>query len=582
VARLAEQAGGNTFYLEELIRAVAEGRPRDELPPTVLAMVQTRLEALPAEARRVLRAAAVFGRSFWHGGVAALLGSTPAELRPFFDLLVEKEVVRTRVPSRFPSSGNEELAFRHATVRDAAYAMLTEQDRALGHRLAGEWLERMGETDVWTLAEHFERGGEPARAARLYRRAAEQALEGNDLEAAVAHAERGVACGAKGDELGALRLLQAEAHGWRGDYVARGQCSLEARNLLARGTPLWYAAAADLAVVSRVLGHRSTLREVCRELLEVPSDAVLPRATALARAATQVTVMGDLALADQLLAAADPAALEEPGVAAWVHTAHATRAALAGDPEECMRRAQLSAQGFVLVGNMRCACTDWSNVGYALCELGQLEDAESILRDMLVDAERMGLPMIIGGAKQNLALTLLRLGRIDEARAMSEEAIAIFARQSDGRSEGFARQYLARACAAAGDLERAEREARAAVDRVASSPPALPPALATLARVHLRTGDLASARHEARSAWELARAGGGIEEGESYVGGTYAETLALAGELDAAREVLAETHARLMARAEKIGEPALRRTFLERVPENAAILARATEWLAGA
>jgi tetratricopeptide (TPR) repeat protein len=361
--------------------------------------------------------------------------------------------------------------------------------------------------------------------------------------------------------------------------VARGQCSLEARNLLPRGTALWFAAAADLAVVSRVLGHRETLREVCRELLGTAGDAPVPRAIALARAATQVTVIGDLRLADELLAAADPAVVGDPAVAAWAHTAHATRAALAGDPAECMRHAQLSAQGFVLVGNIRCACTDWSNVGYALCELGQLEDAENILRDMLVDAERMGLPMIVGGARQNLALALLRLGRFADARATAEQAIAIFARQADARSEGFARQYLARACAAAGDLERAEREARAAVDLCASSPPALPAALATLARVHLLTGELASARHEAKSAWELASSAGALEEGEAYVGGTYAEALAMAGELEAAREVLAGARERLLARAEKIADPGLRRSFLERVPENAAVMARAREWL---
>src|SRR5262249_9684954 len=54
VARLVERAGGNVFYLEELIRQVATGDPQT-LPDTVLAMVEVRLAALPAEARRALR-----------------------------------------------------------------------------------------------------------------------------------------------------------------------------------------------------------------------------------------------------------------------------------------------------------------------------------------------------------------------------------------------------------------------------------------------------------------------------------------------------------------------------------------------
>ncbi|WP_437729428.1 protein kinase domain-containing protein [Sorangium sp. So ce861] len=56
VAALVDRAAGNAFYLEELIRAVAEGQS-EALPETVLAMVQARLAALDPVARRVLRAA---------------------------------------------------------------------------------------------------------------------------------------------------------------------------------------------------------------------------------------------------------------------------------------------------------------------------------------------------------------------------------------------------------------------------------------------------------------------------------------------------------------------------------------------
>ena len=45
--------------------------------------------------------------------------------------------------------------------------------------------------DAAVLAEHFERGHEPARARRWYMRAAEQALGGNDLAVVVEAAERG-------------------------------------------------------------------------------------------------------------------------------------------------------------------------------------------------------------------------------------------------------------------------------------------------------------------------------------------------------------------------------------------------------
>src|SRR5262249_19336604 len=171
-AEPSERAAGNALYLEELIRAEAEGK-REGRPETVLAMVQARLEGLPAGARQVLRAASVFGQVFWRGGVGALLpGET--DVADWLADLARREVVGARGAPRF--SGESEHVFRHGVVREAAYAMLTEADRALGHRLAGEWLERMGESEAHLLAEHFERGDDAVRAAGWYRRAAEQAL----------------------------------------------------------------------------------------------------------------------------------------------------------------------------------------------------------------------------------------------------------------------------------------------------------------------------------------------------------------------------------------------------------------------
>src|SRR5262249_31983371 len=133
--RLVQQADGNAFYLEELIRSVAEGKG-DALPETVLAMVEARLGRLEEQARRVLRAASVFGEVCWEGGVVTLLGGAMgvAEASEWLALLVEREVLTTRATCRVRDE--KELAFRHALLREGAYAMLTEDDRRLGHALA--------------------------------------------------------------------------------------------------------------------------------------------------------------------------------------------------------------------------------------------------------------------------------------------------------------------------------------------------------------------------------------------------------------------------------------------------------------
>jgi eukaryotic-like serine/threonine-protein kinase len=151
VTKLVERAAGNAFYLEELIRAAAEG-PADQPPLTVVAMVQARLERLEADARRVLRAASVFGQVFWRSGVMALLGgeAQAAALDEWLNELVERETISRRAESKFP--GEEEFIFRHALVRDGAYAMLTEADVRLGHQLAAQWLTTAGESDAMTTA----------------------------------------------------------------------------------------------------------------------------------------------------------------------------------------------------------------------------------------------------------------------------------------------------------------------------------------------------------------------------------------------------------------------------------------------
>src|SRR5262249_48896538 len=147
-------------------------------------------------------------------GLGRLIGDASAttDLDDWIEMLVAREFIVRRVESRFP--GQRGYAFRHALVVDGAYAMLTEGDRALGHRLAGGWLEEVGEADPAVLAEHFERGGENARAAELYAKAMEEALEANDLEGVLARADRAIACGASGSLLGTIRARQAEAHMW--------------------------------------------------------------------------------------------------------------------------------------------------------------------------------------------------------------------------------------------------------------------------------------------------------------------------------------------------------------------------------
>ena len=349
ITRIAEQAGGNAFFLEELIRAQAGGRG-GEVPGTVLAMVRTRLENMENDARRMLRAASVFGATFWRAGVEALLGAAPRspDVVSWLSELMEREVIAARDLGRF--AGEEEYTFRHAIVREAAYAMLTDDDRTLGHKLAGEWLSAAGERDAATLARHFELGGQSASAASHYLRAAEQALEGNDLDAALASVERGLACGAVGEPAGLFHLIAAEAYRFRGEPSREQSAALSAMALLTKGDTRWCIAAGQAAIASGKLGDRARLESVANELIDLGREgrASGRMVVAAARASIPLLLAGLRPQAEGLLrhvsAFGDSIAWSDPGVAAWIHLARGTHAAERGDLSVSAIKAQQAAE----------------------------------------------------------------------------------------------------------------------------------------------------------------------------------------------------------------------------------------------
>ncbi|MCC7542282.1 MAG: protein kinase, partial [Deltaproteobacteria bacterium] len=241
VERLVDRADGNAFYLEELVRSVAEGRG-DVLPESVVGMVQSRLEAIGDDARRVLRAASVFGQRFWAGGVHALLGeSVDADgLRDALAHIVSREIVSRRPTSSF--EGETEYAFRSGLVRDAAYELLTEADRVTGHRLAGRWLSAAGERDPLVLGEHFLRGQEHPAALDAFHRAAAASLDANDFAKTLECVDRAIACHPSSETAGALRLLRAEALSWLGRHDKSLEQASDAAASLPRGTTAWFNA----------------------------------------------------------------------------------------------------------------------------------------------------------------------------------------------------------------------------------------------------------------------------------------------------------------------------------------------------
>jgi eukaryotic-like serine/threonine-protein kinase len=589
IALLTERAAGNAFYLEELIRAAAEGK-HDELPDTVLAMVEARLAALAPEARRVLRAAALFGQVFWEGGVRALLGDEASSLGEWLDVLAGEELIEARTRGRFPGAGGDEYVFRQALVREAAYAMLTESDRALGHVLAGQWLEQAGETDAMVLAEHFERGGKPARAIASYRRAAEQALEGNDLAAVITRADKAIACGASGETLGALRLLAAEACSWRGELRATLTSSIEAMKHLEKGTARWYAAAEFAGTASGKLGDPRILITIAEDLCAAPpgdssssSAADTAFVSVAARVITRLVLATRIDMADRLLerlrqgGADQDVATLDPVAFARLCRAVAARAKSAGDLGTYVERSELAVKSFERAGDLRSVCGQRTTLGYAYLEIGLHEQAERELREGIAGADRMGLSIVSAQGRQNLSITLARVGTLDEAAALAQSSAETFAAQGNRRMEAASRAYLADILSLTDHLA-AEQEARRAVVAASSAPVARIRALGILAHILVRKGSPDEALQYAEEGMALLASLDGVDEDNSLLQLAHAQALHATGRVEDAKAAIGQARRRVMAKAASLKNAAWRASFLERVPENKWTLALARAW----
>ena len=180
-APILERAEGNPLYAEELVRLLRDHDLLDEtdgsvalkpgvgvpVPESIGALIAARLDTLSSERKSMLADAAVVGKVFWAGAVAAMGGRDPGDVVAVMRELARKELIR---PARHSSmAGEVEYAFWHALVRDVAYAQLPRTSRATRHIAAAEWLEaRAGdraEDIAEVLAHHYVTALELARAS---------------------------------------------------------------------------------------------------------------------------------------------------------------------------------------------------------------------------------------------------------------------------------------------------------------------------------------------------------------------------------------------------------------------------------
>ena len=597
---LVEGADGNPFYLEELVKMLIEdgaietgeeqwrvnrerlGQVR--LPPTLSAVLQARLDVLPAAERLVLQRASIVGRQFWDRLVAELTPEV-ADVAPPLAGLQDRELIFRHDQRAFTAV--QEYMFQHNILREATYETVLLQVRRASHAEIAAWLEvrageRLGEY-LTIIAGHYQQAGRHAEAARWYTRAG----------------ERAAALGANGDARAlfetALELLPPghDADRWRalvghdevvavlGDSAARESDDLALAGLAAQtGNDRWVAEAHYrrgyyLQVLSRYEEALDALNAAVVAARRSGHDGLTPRALPIT--VLTLTRLGRMteagALAAQALASAE--ASGDPEVLARTLHNVSIYYGAAGDLGRAAQLIARQAEIMEQVGNLVGEAASLGNLGYYYLLLGRHAEARTALHEALT------LSGVIGARREklynqlNLGLAYWRTGDDVAARRLLEDAIPelgalgdTFARASGQNYLGLAYERTDVAAAAAAFTEAYRAMSAIGVQGYAAD------AEAGLLRCAVAQRDLTAARVAVDELWAHLRRGAEGMEFPLLAYETCAWAFDLLSERDAAAAVGRAAYDTLMEQAAKISDEAWRECFLRAIPEHRALVER--------
>ena len=179
-ALVAQRAGGNPFFAQEMVRELAEraviegdrggfscGTDLAEVtvPATLQATIAARIDRLDPDAKKTLNAAAVIGSRFTPELLAAV-GNAPV-----LDALLGAALI-----DQVRFTPGAEFAFRHPLIRTVAYESQLRSDRAQMHRRLAAAIEarepESADQNAALIAEHLEAAGDLRDAYGWHMRAA--------------------------------------------------------------------------------------------------------------------------------------------------------------------------------------------------------------------------------------------------------------------------------------------------------------------------------------------------------------------------------------------------------------------------
>jgi class 3 adenylate cyclase len=157
--RVAEHAGGNPLFIVEITGMLLRGEDvlpptgaapsTGPLPPTVQAVISSRMDSLSPAARDLIRKASVFARGAFDASELSLV------IEPRKDVMAELEDVEFLVPE---PGRKDAWRFRSEVLRDVAYESLAKRERQRLHLRVANRLSEPGSAERFprTIAYHLE------------------------------------------------------------------------------------------------------------------------------------------------------------------------------------------------------------------------------------------------------------------------------------------------------------------------------------------------------------------------------------------------------------------------------------------
>lgn len=455
-------AAGDPSLLRALCQAPADARRVGSLAE----LVWVRLGALDPADRRVLRAGAVVGRTFWRSALAALLDVAAGDPRLAASLASLSTAGWVRAVEG-DDGGDPCWEFDSELVQRAAYELNTPETLRRGHGEVARWMIAQRRGAPGAIARHLARAGREDEALPLHLDAAAEALAGGAGEEAAAQLDAAAHLASRPADLARLAALRAHLAFWAGRLDEAMTESTRALADTPAGEAAWFERVCLAVTAAGQRGDNTSVRALAtRAHAASPLDdtAADSRRTALCRAFTQLALVGDVPpwLRDAVLGEG----AKGVEARAWRARARGTDAAQRSFDEAIdafveAHRAHLEGR------DRRSAAQVGLYLGSYLVWSGAFERAREVIDDAMRTAARLD------------ASYLLTWGRYTRAKLLVEEspgegtlrvldAVADETRGSPRMLAG-ARIYASLAAHRVGRWSDAERCARAVLDRAASA-----------------------------------------------------------------------------------------------------------------